>query len=115
MVVHDRMHVRSLFVDRAVDEALQIGRAAALVDRRAVELIFDDVVALDAFGGAGAREQIALRIVGMAGADMAERIDHAFVRQNAVGGHQFFDNEIELAHCAPLPFAARSYGRPCGL
>src|SRR5580704_19069821 len=44
-----------------------------------------------------------LRIVGVAGADMAERIDDALVGQDAIGGHQFFENEIELAHCAPLP------------
>ena len=107
MVVHHGVHVRPRFVDRAVDEALQIGRAAALVDRRAVEGIFDDVVALDALRRARPRQQIMLRIVGMPGADMAEGIDDALVGQDAIGGHQFFENEIELAHCGASPLSGR--------
>ena len=103
MVVHHGVHVRPRLVDRAVDEALQIGRAAALVDRGAVERIFDDVVALDALGRAGAGQQIMLRIVRMPRADMAEGIDDALIGQNAVGGHQFFQNEIELAHRGASP------------
>ena len=63
MVVHYRVHIRPRLIDRAVNEALQIGRAAALVDRAAVERVFDDIVALDALRGAGARQQIMLRIV----------------------------------------------------
>ena len=72
MVVHHGVHVRPRLVDGAVDEALQIRRAAALVDRGAVESIFDDVVALDALRRARPRQQIMLRIVGVASADMAE-------------------------------------------
>ena len=72
MVVHHGVHVRPRLVDGAVDEALEIRRAAALVDRRAVEGIFDDVVALDALGRTRPRQQIMLRIVGVPGADMAE-------------------------------------------
>ena len=72
MVVHHGVHVRPRLVDGAVDEALEIRRAAALVDRRAVVGIFDDVVALDALGRARPRQQIMLRIVGVPGADMAE-------------------------------------------
>ena len=41
----------------------------------------------------------------MPGADMAEGIDDAFVGQNAVGGHQFFEDEIELAHCGASPLS----------
>ena len=55
MVVHHGLHIRALLVDGAVNEAFQIRCAAALVDWRAVKLIFDDIVALDALGGAGAR------------------------------------------------------------
>jgi hypothetical protein len=47
---------------------------------------------------------------------MAERIDDPLVGQNAIGGHQFFDNEIELAHAALLSLVGpRSYGGGCGL
>ena len=72
MVVHHGVHVRPRLVDGAVDETLQIRRAAALVDRGAVESIFDDVVALDALRRTRPRQQIMLRIVGVASADMAE-------------------------------------------
>src|SRR5580692_11345211 len=72
MVVHHGVHVRPRLVDGAVDEALQIGSAAAFVDRGAVESIFDEVVALDALGRARPRQQKMLWIVWMASADMAE-------------------------------------------
>jgi hypothetical protein len=55
-----------------VDEAFEVGRAAARIDRRAVEHELHDVVLLDAVGSARAREQVAPRIVGMAHADVAE-------------------------------------------
>src|SRR5580693_3816289 len=106
MIVHDRVYIRTFFVNGAVDEPLQIGRAAALVDRGAVKGIFNDIVAFDAFRRAGARQQITLRIVGMAGADMAEGIDDALLGQNAICRDQFFDDEIKLTHCAPSPFSA---------
>src|SRR6202045_148351 len=48
-----------------------------------------------------------LRIIGMPSADMAERIDDALVGQDAIGGHQFFENEIELAHCGAPPLSGR--------
>ncbi len=108
MVVHHRMHVRPRLVDRAVDEALEIGRAAVFVDRGAVEPIFDYVAVLDALGGSRPRQKIMLRLVGMPRADMAEQIDNAFVGQDAVGGHQFFQNKIELAHGGVSPRRARS-------
>ena len=66
------MHVRPLLVNRPMDESLQIRLAAALVDGGAVELVLDNIVALDALGGPCSGQQIAFRIVGMAGADMTE-------------------------------------------
>ena len=72
MIVHHGVHVRPRLIDGAVDEALEIWRAAAFVDRGAVESIFDEVVALDALGRARPRQQKMLRIVGVAGTDMAE-------------------------------------------
>ena len=49
-----------------------------------------------------------LRIVRMPRADMAEGIDDPLIGQNAVGGHQFFQNEIELAHCGASPLTRGS-------
>ena len=100
VVVHDRHHVRPRLVERAVDEALEIGRAAARIDRVAFEREFHDVGGLDAVGRARAREQIALRIVGMARADMAEGIDDRLAGEDAVGGDELFDDPVELGHQA---------------
>ena len=41
--MHDGHHVRPLAVDFAVDEPLQIDRAAPGVGRRAVQVVFHDV------------------------------------------------------------------------
>src|SRR5262245_13745128 len=81
-----------------MDEPLEIRRPPARIDRRAVERELHDVVGLDAVGRARARQQVALRIVGMAHADVAEGIHHALARENAVSGHEFFDEVVELGH-----------------
>src|ERR1700722_17668245 len=104
------MDIRPFLVDSAVDETLQIGRATTLVDCGAVERIFDDVVAFDPLGRTRPGEQIVVGFIGMTGTDMAEGIDDPFVGQDTVCGRQFFENEIEFAHCAPLPCWPRSYG-----
>ena len=44
MTVHDRHHVGAYLIDLAVDETFEIGRAAARIDRRAVQVEFHDVV-----------------------------------------------------------------------
>ena len=88
-----------------MDEALEIGRAAARIDRLALERELHDVVLLDAVRRARARQQEALRIVGMARADMAEGVDHAFAGEDAVGGDDFFEQGVELGHSSVPSFA----------
>ncbi len=85
-----------------MDEALEIGRLAARVDRLALERELHDVVLLDAVRRPRPRQEEALRIVGVPRADMAERVDHAFGRQDAVGGDEFFEQSIELGHWVSL-------------
>ena len=48
VIVHDRHDIRSRLVERAVDESLEIRRAATGIDRRAVESELHDIAALDA-------------------------------------------------------------------
>ena len=57
MPVHHRMHVRPRFIDRRMDEALQIGRPVVGAMDRAVEIEHHDVVAFNQFRAARAREQ----------------------------------------------------------
>src|SRR5215471_19597042 len=44
-----------------------------------------------------------LGLVRMPRTDMAERVDDALISQNAIGGDQFFKNEIEPAHSLSFP------------
>ncbi len=81
-----------------MDEALEIGRLAAGIDRLALERELHDVVLLDAIRRPRARQEEVLRVIGMPDADVAERVDHAFGRQDAVGGDEFFEEGIELGH-----------------
>src|SRR5262249_15001735 len=53
--------------------------------RLGVEGEFENVVGLDQSRGPRPRQEIATGIAGMADADMAERIDHALVAEDAVG------------------------------
>src|SRR5580704_2467082 len=111
VIVDHSLHVRSRLVDRAMDEALEVGRAAALVDRSAVERIFDDVVLLDALRRPRPRQQVMVGPLGMPRTHMSEGLDDPLARQDPVGGDQFFENEIKLAHCGNVS----TYSSPtCG-
>src|SRR5271154_196811 len=99
VIVDHSLHIGPCLVDRAMDEALEVRRAATLVDRSAVERIFDDVVLLDALRRPRPRQQIMIGALGMPRTHMSEGIDNPLVRQDPVGGDQFFENEIKLAHC----------------
>src|SRR5204862_8116032 len=87
MAVNDGHHVRPRFVDFAVDEAFQEHRAAAGIDRIAVEIEFHDVAGGDQRRRQRPRHQEAIWIARMARADMAEGIDHAEVGEDAAAGH----------------------------
>ena len=52
----------------------------------------------DALGRPRARQEEAVRLVRMANADVAERIDDAELRQHVVRGHQVFKQIVELRH-----------------
>src|SRR5262249_58012521 len=77
---------------------LEVGRAALGIDRRAIERELHDVVFLDAVRRPRARQQIALRIIGVAHADMAEAVHHALAGEDAVGGDELFDQVVQLGH-----------------
>ncbi len=81
-----------------MDETLEIGRTAARIDRLAFERELHDVVLLDAVRRARARQEEALRIVGMPRADVTEGVHHPFRGQDAVGGDEFFEEGVELGH-----------------
>src|SRR5262245_52880753 len=81
-----------------MDEALEIRRSAAPIDRHAIERKLHDVIRLDAVGRTRARQKITLRIVGMAHADVAERIHHTLARQNAICGDKLLDQIVQLGH-----------------
>src|SRR2546430_59110 len=82
MMMAHRDHVRPRLEDLAMDDALRIEVHGRRLDGLRVEVELQDVVRLHQLGGTRAREEIAPRIVGMADADMAEGVDHAFVGEN---------------------------------
>src|SRR6516225_3014540 len=98
VVMHDRLHVCARLIDAAVDKALEVRRAAARIDGLAFERELHDVGGLDALRRARPRQQEAVRIVRMTGADVPERIDDAFVGENAVGGDDLFEECFKFAH-----------------
>ena len=85
MVAHG-VHVRPRLKDLAVDHALRIRPFLRRYDRIGVEIVFEDVVRLDQSRRARARKELSIRIVRVAQADMAEGIEDAFVRHDAVSG-----------------------------
>src|SRR5215510_9373610 len=108
------MHVRPRLIDAAVDEALEIRRPVARVDRIAFERELHDVVLLDALGRTRSRQQEALGIVGMARAHMPERVHDTLMREDAVGGDDLFEQGIEAGHGRFLGLAVISVSSPQG-
>jgi hypothetical protein len=92
VVVHDGLHVLARRVDSRVNHALTVRRAAARIDRGAVERELHEVVDPDQSGAARARQPEALGVARVAHADVAERVDDAFIRENAIRG----DEPLEL-------------------
>ena len=87
----DGVHVRPRAVDLAVDETLEVVREIrGRADRLAAEIVFDDIGGGDEGGGEVARHQITAGIGGVAKADMAIGVEHAFVHQNAVRRDEVF-------------------------
>src|SRR5262249_39524523 len=98
VVVHDGLHLRLRLVGGRVDVALEIGFAAARVDRLAVQAGLHDGVAPHAVRPPPARPREAGGPVRVTRADMAERIDHLLAREDAVGGDELFQQRVEFAH-----------------
>src|SRR5262245_36955456 len=97
MCMDHRRYVWACLKNRCVNEALQIGMAL-IVDRLALPIELDQVVAFDQFGGERARHKETLRIVGMANADVAVGINHVFLCKDTVGDDEVTKKIVELAH-----------------
>jgi hypothetical protein len=88
MVVAHRVHVGARFVDFAVNHHLAIEPHPGWPNRLGVERHFQDVGWLDELGGAMARDEIAIRILRTAHADMPECINDAFIGKDAIGDRE---------------------------
>src|SRR5262249_55249272 len=98
-MMHDGSNVGARLVDRAVDEALGIRRPACRIDRRAVGRELHQVLDVDALGRARARHDVSVRAIGMADADVPERIGDALAREDAVRRPEFLERLPLRDHC----------------
>src|SRR5215469_5824535 len=114
MIVDHRFHIRPRLVDAAMDRPLDIDFAAALVDRLAVEIEFEEIVACHQLRAARAREEEAVGLGRMAHADMAIGIDHVLMGEDAVRHHQIVQDFVEIAHFGVPPLRCRYLARKDG-
>ncbi len=91
MTVHHRLHVRSRAIDLGVDEALEVHAPPARVERGALEVERDDVVAPDEARRHVARQQEMARRAIVPRADVPETVDHALPIQDAIGKDDLVD------------------------
>jgi len=109
VVVHYRHDVGPGLVDFAVDIALAHRLAAGVVQRPAVEVVFEDVLGLHPLRRDGVRQVIAVRILRRAQADVAIGVDHAVLGEDAVRG----DQVVEIFHqSAFIPAYTARRGAP---
>ena len=102
MAMHHRAGVRPRAVDLAMDVAFEVDRAAASVERIAVEAELHDVFGTNQRRRDTAREQESIARRRMADAHMSESIDHALVEQDMVRGHEVVDHArgyFQRRHC----------------
>ena len=86
-----RLHIAPGFIDLAVNVAFAVQPRRIGGDGLAVEADLDDVGAGDERGRHGARHKEMLRVLSGAGADVAEAVQNAFVRQHMTGGDEIRD------------------------
>ena len=80
--------VRPRFEDLAMDDAFRIHGQRRRLHRLGIEVEFVEIARLDQLRRARARQEVPVWIFGMAHADMAERVEHAFMRDHAVGNRE---------------------------
>ena len=93
MVVADGLDIRPLLVDRAVDEALEVGRAS-IGEGRAIKRELHHVGTFHEPGSARPGQQEAVRVFRMTDAHMSIGIQNSFVRQNPVCLYQVFADGV---------------------
>src|SRR5205823_1676661 len=94
----DGAHISTHLVDRAVNEPLRVRLSAGWIDWRPVEREFHQVVGLDALRRAGAGQNIPIGAIRMADADMAEGVDDALAREDAVGRDELVERRSRCSH-----------------
>jgi hypothetical protein len=95
MVMAHCIDVGPCLIDAAMDHALAVERHAFGGQRLGVERELVDIRSLDQLRTAGAGEKITARIVRMSHADMAEAVEHAFMRDDSVGERQLIAGLVE--------------------
>ena len=91
MAVHDGVDVGPRLVDFAVDEALDVHEPPGLIDRIGIEVVLHDVGGGDDRRRLRARQEIAVRRMGMADRHMAVAVEHALVGEDAVRRDEVLD------------------------
>jgi hypothetical protein len=91
MIVHDRANVPPAPINRAMNWALTVQGASALIDWITIQIKFHNVIQANKLGAAGARHEEPIRSLGVPHANMPESIDNAFPRQDSISDHQVLE------------------------
>ena len=106
VMMHDRIDLGAGLVNLAVDHALTIEAEFGRPDRLGIQIEFDDVGHLRQFRRAVARDEKALRIIGVAHADVPERVEHVLVGENARSDDQFVQSLCNIIRHLDLRFCS---------
>jgi hypothetical protein len=91
MGMDHRHDIRPRFIDFAVDKALAVMLLAAIGRRNALERELSNIGLGHDAGRDVARHHIALRVLVMPDADMAEAVENLMIEENEIGRDQIFD------------------------
>ncbi len=89
--MHHGHHVGPHPIDLPMDEALAVKPCPLVIEPVAVEIVGDDVLGGDQARSAMPRHQELGRVLVVADADMAERVHHLLMEQDAVADDEVLD------------------------
>src|ERR1700730_13364268 len=96
MVMAHGIDLGPRLVDFAVDHPLAVKTELRGLDRLRFEIELDEIGHFRQFRRLVAGDEIALRIAGMADADVAERVEHLLIGEDARRNDQFVQNVGEV-------------------
>src|SRR5260370_20464649 len=91
VAMHNSLNVGTRPINSRVNETLEVNGAPSRIDRRALQVEFENILSCDQTRRHAARQQKLCRVLLVANADVAETVEHALVVEDPISVDQILD------------------------